>query len=298
MLVKEKMTLSKDVKKIMELITKDGYECYLVGGAVRDSILNRKSKDYDFTTNMPLSILKEKLPKLVIMKENSHRNTAIYKKDKEIYEITMLRGKDIYEDLLYRDFTMNAIAVDKEGNYMDPFSGIEDIYNRKITLVQEDGEGFILDPLRILRAIRQADSLDFEIDENTKKEMIKKKHLLEEVAKERIYNELKRIILSGTIEKYLIEYKEIFFEIIKELKTCDNFLSKNDYHIYDVYQHTVKVVQNTNPNLYLRLAALFHDIGKPDTFTIDEKGVGHFLGHSKRSLEIFEEFADIYKIDI
>ena len=138
---------------------------------------------------------------------------------------------------------------------------------------------------------------NFKIDSNTKKQMIDKKELLNDIAPERIFDELKKIIILDNIDKYMDEYKEIFFEIIPELEECDGFNQHNDYHIYDIYTHTIKVVKNAPKNIYLRLASIFHDIGKPRTFKLDEKQVGHFLGHANISTDIFKKFAYKYKLD-
>lgn len=296
-MIKKKISLKKKIKKYMKLIIDNNYECYLVGGAVRDYLLNIKNKDYDLCTNMPLNKLKEIIPNVTIMKENEHRNTCIIREKDYDIEFTTFRGKNLKEDLSNRDFTMNSIAVDINGNIIDYFNGIESINKKTIKLIKENGEGLTTDPLRILRAIRQASKYDFKIDDNTKRQMNNKKTLLSNVAPERIYEELKKIIISNNIDFYLIEYKEIFFELIPELKKCDGFNQYNDYHIHDVYKHTVNVVNNSPKNIYVRFAALFHDIGKPEKLILDDNGIGHFLNHSIESNEIFKQFANMYKID-
>lgn len=289
--------IPKDLKKYMQLIIDNGYECYLVGGAVRDYLINVDNKDFDFCTNISFAKLKELIPNITIMKENNHRNTAIIRCNGLDVEFSTYRGKNLKEDLDNRDFTINAIAVDVNGNIIDYFGGVNSISNKTITLVNPLGTGFINDPLRILRAIRLALKYNFKIDSNTKKQMIDKKELLNNVASERIYEELKKIIVSDNVDKYMGEYKEIFFEIIPELKECNGFNQHNDYHIYDVYTHTINVVKNVPQNIYLRLASIFHDIGKPRAFKLDEKQVGHFLGHANISNDIFKNFADKYKLN-
>ena len=296
-LPKNFIEISKKLRKYMQLIIDNGYECYLVGGAVRDYLINVDNKDFDFCTNIPFTKLRELIPNIIIMKENNHRNTAVIRSEGLDIEFSTYRGKDLKEDLFNRDFTINAIAVDLNGNIIDYYSGIDSINNKTITLVDPLGTGFINDPLRILRAIRLALKYNFKIDSNTKKQMIDKKKLLNNVAPERIFEELKKIIVLDNVDKYMDEYKEIFFEIIPELKECDGFNQYNDYHIYDVYTHTFNVVKNAPKNVYLRLAAIFHDIGKPKTFELDEEQVGHFLGHSNISADIFKKFADKYKLD-
>ena len=291
------MEIPEDLKEYMQLIIDNDYECYLVGGAVRDYLIGVDNKDFDFCTNIPFDKLKELIPNIIVMKENNHRNTAIIRNNGIDIEFSTYRGKDLKEDLFNRDFTMNAIAVDVNGNIIDYYNGMNSIDNETLTLVNPLGTGFVNDPLRILRAIRLALKCHFKIDFNTKRQMIDKKRLLNDVAPERVFEELKKIIVSDNVDRYMDEYREIFFEIIPELKECDNFNQRNDYHIYDVYTHTINVVKNTPKNLYLRLASIFHDIGKPIVFELDEEKVGHFLGHANISNDIFRAFADKYKLD-
>ena len=289
--------IHKDLKKYMQLIIDNGYECYLVGGAVRDHLINVDNKDFDFCTNIPFDKLKKLIPNITIMKENDHRNTAIIRSNGLDIEFSTYRGKDLKEDLFNRDFTINAIAVDVNGNIIDYYDGVNSVSNKTISLVDPLGTGLVNDPLRILRAIRLALKHNFNIDDNTKKQMIDKKELLNEVAPERIFEELKKIIVSNNVDKYMDEYREIFFEIIPEFKECNGFNQHNDYHIYDVYTHTINVVKNAPKNIYIRLASIFHDIGKPRAFKLDENQVGHFLGHAHISNDIFKNFADKYKLD-
>lgn len=289
--------IPKDLKKYMQLIRDNGHECYLVGGAVRDHLINVDNKDFDFCTNIPFDKLKKLIPNITIMKENDHRNTAIIRSNGLDIEFSTYRGKDLKEDLFNRDFTINAIAVDVYGNIIDYYYGVNSVSNKTISLVDSLGTGLVNDPLRILRAIRLALKHNFNIDDNTKKQMIDKKELLNDVAPERIFEELKKIIVSNNVDKYMDEYREIFFEIIPELKECNGFNQHNDYHIYDVYTHTINVVKNAPKNIYIRLASIFHDIGKPRAFKLDENQVGHFLGHANISNDIFKNFADKYKLD-
>ncbi len=289
------MDIFVDIKEIMKKINDVGKECYLVGGFVRDSLLMKENHDYDFCTNIPFNELKKIFPDLVVMKENDHRNTAVIMRNNKEFEFTLFKGNDLYEDLFHRDFTINSIAVDANGKIFDPFGGVNDI-NKKI-LRNVNDNCFDEDPLRILRCIRFASKYNFEINEKTVQLMLQKKHLLNCIAPERVYSELQKILISPNVSYYFNKYRDIFFEIIPELKECYNFNQHNDYHIYDVYNHTLSVIENSPPNYYVKLAALFHDIGKPRSFTIDDKGIGHFYGHAKRSLEIFEKFSKKYKID-
>lgn len=289
--------MPEEVIDIMEGIIAKGYEVYIVGGYVRDYLLNIKSDDYDLATNMPLDKLKEIYPKLHIMKENNHRNTSVLHINNKKIEISSFKGKNIKEDLQNRDYTINAMALDINKKIIDIYGGQEDLNNKILKLVKDDGSGIDYDPIRILRAIRLALTHNFKIDMQTKNILLAKKDLLNTVAKERILSEFLKIICCDKASSYIDEYKEIFFIIIPELKEIYHFEQHNEYHIYDVFYHTLKVLENVENNKYLRLAAIFHDIGKPEKFFIDEKNVGHFYGHWESSARIFKDFCKTYKID-
>jgi len=290
------MKIPEYIVNIMNTNNDKGYLVYLVGGYIRDYYLKKESSDYDLCTNMPLNILKEYLP-INIMKENDHRNTAVIRKNNMIIEISTFRGNSLKEDLSNRDFKMNSIACDKKGNIIDYFNGIEDINKKQVSLIKKDGSAYIIDPLRILRTIRFAYFYNFTIEDNTKSKMKEYIDLLDNTSKERIYKELKNILLLDNIEEIFIEYSYIFVKLIPSLKECIGYNQYSDYHIYDVYKHIIKVVSLTNKDIYIRLAALFHDIGKPLTLKKDSNDIGHFVGHAKASYNIFMDFCNTYKVD-
>jgi len=289
--------LEKEIKSLMSTIINKGYEVYIVGGYVRDYLLNIPNDDYDLTTNMPLEDLKKYYPNLHIMKENNHRITSILHINNLKIEISLFKGINIQEDLRNRDFTINALALDINNNIIDINNYREDLNNKKLKLVKADGSGIDFDPLRILRAIRLSLSHNLSIDQNTKETIISKRNLLNTIAKERIYNEIIKILKYKESTKYIDEYKEIFFILIPELKKAYKFNQHNKYHIYDVFYHTLKVIDGVENNKYLKLAALFHDLGKPKTYTIDKYGEGHFYGHWEESNNIFKRFCKNYKVD-
>ena len=292
-----KLSINPTIIEILSTISRQGYEAYLVGGAVRDAILDKPNKDYDICTNMPLPKIKELFPKFHIMKPNNHRNTGVMRFNNLEIEISEFKGKNITEDLHNRDFTINAIALDKDGNLIDPYNGLQSLKQKTISLIDKDGTAFIEDPLRILRAIRIAAKMNFEIDSNCRAQMEFKKKLLSTVAVERVYRELIQILISDKPSYYIRENLQIFFEILPELKPMYKFDQKNPWHIYDVLEHTLVALDNTEKNIFLRFAALFHDIGKPSKFFIDKQGVGHFYGHPEKSEEIFDSIATRLKMD-
>lgn len=283
--------------ELLEQINQRGYEAYLVGGAVRDSILGIESKDYDICTNMPLHQVKELYPNFHLMKPNENRNTGVMKIGNLVVEISDFKGVSLFDDLSNRDFTMNAIAMDKDSNIIDPFNGRESFIKKEISLIKKDGSAFQKDPLRILRAIRIAAKMNFEIDDNCKNEMFKHKELLNNVASERVYRELIQILITDNPAKYIRNNIDIFFQILPELKPLQGFEQHNPWHIYDVLEHTLVVLENTPKNIFLRFAALFHDAGKPEKFFIGEDGKGHFYGHPEASAKIFDKISSRLKMD-
>ena len=289
--------MPNEIKDILFNINSQGYEAYLVGGYVRDNLLNINNNDYDITTNMPLEELKKDYPNLHIMKENSHRKTSILKINNMSVEISSFKGKNLEEDILNRDFTINALALDVNNILIDFNNYKEDLDKRILRLVKQDGSGIDYDPLRILRALRLSLSHNLTIEPHTKKTLLKKKDLLTSIAKERIYSELLKILKYKEVTNYIDEYKEIFFIIIPKLKATYRFEQHNKYHIYDVFYHTLKVIDNVEDNHYLKLAALFHDLGKPEKFFVSADGVGHFYGHWETSDKIFKKFCKEYKVD-
>ena len=292
-----KILINPSIVEILNAIEEQGYEAYLVGGAVRDYLLNKQNKDYDICTNMPLTAVKELFSNFHIMKPNIHRNTGVMRINNLEIEISEFKGHTIAEDLHNRDFTINAMALDKNGNLIDPYNGLHSLEQKTISLIDKQGTALEEDPLRILRGIRIAANMNFIIDSNCKAQMEFKKRLLKDVAVERIYRELIQILITDKPSEYIRDNKLIFFEILPELKPMYNFEQNNPWHIYDVFEHTLSVLANTEKNIFLRFAALFHDVGKPAKYFTDDKGIGHFYGHPEKSEEIFKSVATRLKMD-
>ena len=293
-----KITIPQEIKEVLERISNTSYHAYIVGGAVRDRLIGRPNDDYDLCTDMPLEEVKKLFPGFTIMKENDHRNTGIIRINGLEIEISSIRGNSLKEDLSKRDFTMNAIACDKDGNIIDYFGGVEDIQNKKISLVDKEGQGIDIDPIRILRALRFQGTIGFEIDQQSKEIITNKREKLNQVAPERVYKEVLIILTTDSAPSIIRDNKEIFTTIIPELKNSIGFQQNNDHHIYDVFEHTLKVLENTPNDPILRLAALFHDIGKPFVYVEDENKIGHFYEHAEVSAKIFKRFAEKYKMDL
>lgn len=290
--------MNKEVKFILQRLHDAGYEAYLVGGCVRDKLMNRDIHDYDICTSaLPQEVEKVFEDYRIIETGLKHGTVTVVMQD-DNYEITTFRAdgdysdgrhpdsvsfvRNLRDDLLRRDFTMNAIAFD--GNdYVDLFDGAEDIHNKTIRCVGDANARFQEDALRILRAMRFSSQLGFVIDDETKKAMHTHKDLIKKVSCERITSELQKMIVGKGIYDVLHEFRDIIAVFIPEFETCFDFDQKNDWHVYDVYEHIIHSVQNIDDDRILRLAMLFHDIGKPATFFVDDNGVGHFYGHGKVS---------------
>ncbi|MEM5811821.1 MAG: HD domain-containing protein [Candidatus Aenigmatarchaeota archaeon] len=281
-------SLPSEVLKIWKVIVNHGYKAYLVGGCIRDVLLKRKPKDWDITTDAkPEEILKifsnkafyENRFGTVAVKTDSQDETL------KVIEITTFRAEGKYsdlrrpdrvvfidsleKDLARRDFTINSLALDIEGKIIDIYGGIDDLKSKLIRTVGKPEERFREDALRLIRAVRLACELNFNIDDETFKAIKKFADLIRYIANERIRDEFTKIIMSenATLGIELMRKSNLLKEILPELDMCYG-VGQNKHHIYDVYTHCLKsleyAVKKDYP-LYLRLASLFHDIGKPLT---------------------------------
>lgn len=285
------------IASALELLEKAGFEAVVVGGAVRDFFLDRKPHDFDLATNATVEQMSKVFKDFKVIETGIKHGTLTIHIDHFPIEITSYRGQTntLKEDLYLRDFTFNSMALDGNYNLYDFYGGKNDLDNKIVRCNNENT--FINDPLRILRVIRQAAKYGFTIDSNTKDLMERDAHLLSNVSKERISSELSQILVSNNPQDSIIENINIFLEVIPELKDLIGFNQNNPHHIYDVFDHTMKVLENTPPNLEIRLAALFHDIGKPKCYSEDEEGVGHFYGHDEASTEMARTILKRLKYD-
>ena len=295
------------------MLYRAGYEAYVVGGCVRDAIMQNEINDFDITTSATPDEMK------VVFKDErtfdtgiKHGTITLYY-NRENVEITTYRVDGEYDDnrhpksveftkrlendLKRRDFTMNAIVYNDKEGFIDMFSGIEDIKNKVIRAIGDPKKRFEEDALRILRAIRFSSVLGFTIEESTKRAMIECKSLLHNVSGERIAVEINKFLLGKNVKNAILENYEILGEIIPEIYKMQGFDQQTRWHIYDVLTHTAGAVENIPPVVHLRLAAFLHDTGKVHTFTVDEKGAGHFYGHNEKSAEIAHSYLTKYKYD-
>lgn len=297
--------LSQKALYIIDKLTKNGFEAFVVGGCVRDMLMKVTANDCDITTNAKTEDILRVFSKHKTLTVGIKHGTVSVILDGECFEVTTYRlettysdnrhpdnvifTKSLRDDLARRDFTVNSIAYNPEEGFVDPFNGKEDIERGIIRCVGNAKERFGEDSLRILRALRFASVLGFRIEDETKKAMHECRHLIRGLSKERIFAELSKLLSGKSVKAVLLDFPDIFAEIIPEIAAMNGFVQHNFHHIYDVLTHTAVVIQNTPDKLHLRLAALFHDIAKPLCFSLDEKGVGHFYGHAGKSAEIAQK---------
>lgn len=290
------------IREILLRLEDAGFEAWLVGGCVRDQLMGDLPHDYDITTSARPEEIIDAFPEHRVIETGLKHGTVTLLFEGEPIEITTFRAEGVYSDhrhpdeviftqslqndLSRRDFTMNAIAVDARGKIADPFGGKQDIENKIIRCVGNAEQRFEEDALRILRGLRFAATLGFSIDTETKSAMEKKKDLLSFVSAERVASELSKLLCGDNVREVLMENIHVIGTVIPELLPMVKFDQKNYHHIYDVLEHTARVVEKVPSDLTSRWAALFHDVGKPSCFTTDNAGVGHFYGHAERSREI------------
>ncbi len=299
------ITLPKEVNLILNTLNSNGYDAYVVGGCVRDSVMNIEPQDWDITT--------EALPEEIIYIFSQYKLLTTGVKhgtvgviiDRKVYEITTYRIDGEYKDnrhpdkvtfsdkleydLERRDFTINAMAYNPKTGIIDLFDGKTDLKYKAIRCVGDADCRFKEDALRILRGLRFASTYDFTIEINTSDAMIENRKLLNNISEERIITEFNKLLCGVSARYILNRYKKIFAVFIPEIEVMFNFDQKNPHHNKTLWKHTTKSIDKIEPNLALRLTMLFHDIGKPLAQEYDEvKGICHYIGHNTFSVAIAE----------
>ena len=298
--------LDDDVKFILEQLNKNGTG-FLVGGAVRDKILNKDPGDYDFATDIGYSELKRIFADYSPKEMGAHFGILMINVNGKSYEIAKFRKetgvynsrypkeikfvKTIEEDLARRDFTINSLAYSKQTGIVDLYGGRQDIKRKVIRFVGKPKLRIEEDALRILRAFRFVSKLGFNLDKKTSEAIYKKRKFLTKISKERIFDELSKILMGKYSKKAFVEMKKlrVLEIIIPEFRYTYNFNQNNPNHTDDLFNHIIKVIHLCDYDLITRFAALFHDLGKINVKIIDAKGIFHFYGHEKESALIAEE---------
>ena len=296
------MDMPKNVDTAINLLQSAGFEAYAVGGCVRDSLLGKTPNDWDITTSAKPEDMKSVFADFHCIDTGIKHGTVTVVIDGEPLEITTFRLDGEYEDnrhpksvtftsdlgadLGRRDFTVNAMAYSKMTGTVDLFGGQNDLKNKIIRCVGDPDRRFNEDALRILRALRFASALDFEIEEKTAQSLLKNRALLGNISEERIAKELLKLVCGKGAKRILTDFAPVLFEILPELQPIYKNSHDNPHHCYDIYEHTLIAVESIDPEPTLRFAMLLHDCGKPAVKKFDENGVAHFYGHQRISAEI------------
>ena len=297
---------------IIDTLTKAGYEAFAVGGCVRDSILGREPQDWDITTSARPEQVKELFHRTI--DTGLQHGTVTVIQDKEGFEITTYRIDGEYEDsrhpkeviftsrleedLKRRDFTINAMAYNEEQGLIDLFGGMEDIRAGVIRCVGDPVERFEEDALRMLRAIRFSAQLGYYIEQDTGDAIRKLAGTLSRISAERIQAELIKILISDhpdyLRQAYEMGITRVFLpEFDRVMETVQN----HPHHEYTVGEHILHSLTAVRADRVLRIAMLLHDIAKPETLTVDDKGITHFHGHEGKSAEMARSILRRLKFD-
>lgn len=307
-----RIRLPEKVNKIIHILQAHGYEAYAVGGCVRDSILEREPEDWDITT----SALPEETKELfshtfdtgiehgtvtVLMgnegfEVTTYRVDGTYEDSRHPSEVTFVRN--LKEDLLRRDFTINAMAYNEKDGLVDIFGGMEDLNAGVIRCVGDARARFSEDALRILRGVRFAAQLGFAIDAETLEGMRELASSLQKISAERIQVELVKMLVSPKPELLKTAWElGLTAQFLPEFDLAMETEQETPHHMYNVGEHTLCAMKNIRADKVLRLTMLFHDLGKPKMKTIDGDGVAHFKCHARESREIAEKVLRRLKFD-
>ena len=301
------------VLTLLDRLRTAGFAAYAVGGCVRDSLLGKTPADWDVTTEALPEQIKAALPDYRILETGIRHGTVTVLTAEEAVEVTTYRCESSYsdgrrpdavrfvrelrEDLRRRDFTVNAMAWHPAEGLIDPFGGQEDLRARIIRCVGRPEKRFSEDSLRILRALRFSAVLAFNIEAETAEALHLCAPLLTRIAPERISAELLRLLCGERVLPVMRDFREILGKAIPALLPMFDLDQRNPYHIHDVYLHTLHVVEAVPAEPVLRLAALFHDCGKPPCRTVDDNGIGHFYRHAAVGADIAEQAMRELRLD-
>lgn len=304
--------MPEKVERILQVLHENGYEAYAVGGCVRDSVLGRIPSDWDVTTSASPLQVKELFPRTI--DTGIQHGTVTVMDGKDGFEVTTYRIDGVYEDcrhpkeviftsnltedLKRRDFTINAMAYSHESGIVDEFGGLEDLKNGVIRCVGNPRDRFSEDALRMMRAVRFAAQLGFELSEDVKEAIREMADALDFVSAERIQVELVKLITSPNPHWFRLAYEcGITSVIMPEFDRIMVQRQHNPHHAYTTGGHTLLALQNIPNDKVLRLTMLFHDMGKPDVFTTDENGKDHFRGHAAYSEKVARKILKRLKFD-
>lgn len=285
------VTIPAPVGEILKTLEAAGYGAWCVGGCVRDALLDRMPGDWDVTTSARPEETMALFAGRAVPTGLRH-GTVTVKTEQGGVEITTLRRDGAYrdhrrpetvtftdsleEDLRRRDFTINAMAADLQGTLYDPLGGRADLTAKVLRCVGEPDRRFGEDALRILRGLRFAAELGVTVHPDTAVAIHRNRELLRAIAPERIWAELKKLVSGKWAAEVLRAYPDVAGVFWPEILPMVGFDQRNGHHCYDVWEHTLHAMEKVKPEPELRLTMLLHDIGKPNCFTVDGLGCGHF----------------------
>ena len=305
--------LPDEVQYIIDTLETAGFEAYAVGGCIRDSLMGKEPHDWDICTSaLPEQTMGCFTGQNIIETGLKHGTITVILNHKP-FEITTYRVDGKYtdnrrpdtvkfvnvlkRDLARRDFTISAMAYNSKAGIVDYYGGQQDISERKIKCVGNPNKRFQEDALRILRALRFASVLGFTVEGNTASAMHDNRKLLNNIAAERITDELSKLIIGDNMHELLSAHISVLTEIIPELEQSIGFEHNNPCHCYDFLTHVLLSLDAAPKDPAIRLTMLLHDIGKPSCYTESDDGVGHFHGHSQASSDMANEILSRLKYD-
>lgn len=307
------MELPFQICEILERIENAGFNAFVVGGCVRDHLMGMTPHDFDITTSAAPKETENIFAGCRVIETGIKHGTVTVLYKGISTEITTFRidgsysdgrhpdsvtfSRNIEDDLSRRDFTMNGIAYNPKSGFVDPFGGEEDIRSGIIRCIGDPDKRFGEDALRVVRAMRFSADLGFTIEEQTARAMELHKKDLRKVSVERIFAELKRLILGKDVKRVLMEFSSVFAEMIPSLGAEIGYDQGSKYHNSTLYEHTARAVEAAPATVEMRLAMLFHDIGKPACRTEDENGECHYYGHGEVSAHMTDEILRLLKCD-
>ncbi len=295
------MEIPENVQAVLRALEAAGHEAWCVGGCVRDALLGRTPEDWDVTTSaLPeetMAVFGSRAEPTGLkhgtvtvktpggpVEVTTYRLDGAYRDHRRPESVTFTRSID--QDLGRRDFTVNAMAWNLRGELRDPFGGREDLGRGLLRCVGDPDRRFEEDALRILRGLRFSAALGLEIEPGTAAALRRNREGLRDIAPERIQAEFFKLLPGERAAEVLRGYPEVFGVFWPELLPMVGFDQRNRHHCFDVWEHTLHALAAVPGDLALRCAMLLHDVGKPDSFTLDEAGEGHFCGHPAVSRDL------------
>lgn len=307
------INIPEKIKYLLDRLESRGYEAFIVGGCVRDSLMGIPPADYDITTNASPEEIKDVFSDLKTIDTGIKHGTVTVLYEKESAEVTSYRidgtysdnrrpdkvffTKSLEDDLSRRDFTVNAMAYSDKTGIIDKFGGQQDLFNQYIRCVGDANKRFEEDALRILRALRFASKYNFEIEESTSLAIHQKRGLIKNVSAERIRSEFEQLLYGRNPANILLDYSDVIETFIPEIGKIIGFDTHSLIQVYDVWEHTAHAVENSLNDPYVRLALFFHDIEKPSALVINEDGERIFPKHEIKSANTAKQIMHRLRFD-